>query len=95
VPRHTWRTTQCRDAECGSTIIWAVTPSGKNTPVDAEPSASGNIVLAGGEETSQTAPVAQVVDPASPPLGGWGPLHTSHFVTCPAADRWRSKKRTH
>jgi len=86
-----WRTAQCRDAECSAAIIWAVTPSGKNTPVDAAPTADGNITLTGDTNPDQP-PIATVVNPDAPPLGGWGRLHTSHFATCVAADRWRSKR---
>jgi hypothetical protein len=86
---------ECRDATCQAPIIWAVTAGrGKRMPVDANPTPDGNVMLtlADGSDT----PVATVIDPAAPPLGGWpGTLHHSHFETCPAADRWRARPRKH
>lgn len=87
-----YNTATCGSSECSAQIIWAVTPRGKNMPVDAEPSAVGNVLLTGDEGAS--APVATVVNPDNPPLGGWpGSLHQSHFATCPAANSFRHRKR--
>lgn len=82
-------TSECRDAECRAPIVWAITGSGKRMPVDADPHPDGNVMLTGHGDSV----VATVVNPNHPPLGGWGPLHHSHFTTCPAADRWRTKKK--
>jgi hypothetical protein len=87
-----WQTAECRDARCNAQIIWAVTGRRKAMPVDVEPCADGNVLLTGSD---QTVPLATVVDPDSPPLGGWpGPLHRSHFATCVGADDFRHKRRT-
>jgi hypothetical protein len=86
------RVDQCRDAQCRADIIWAVTPGGRNMPVNAEPDPNGTVLvtLFPGAEV----PVARVVDPNIPPLGGWGgTLHVSHFATCPAAEKWRTRRR--
>lgn len=89
-----WKIARCRDAECGGPVIWAITPAGKNTPVDAEPTADGNVLLslANGHLNPGQPPVATVVNPAAPPFEGWGPLRASHFATCPAAERFRSRR---
>lgn len=73
---------------CGASIHWAYTESGKRMPVDAEPTAAGNIRLVrrknqnGGRD-----PFAIVVKPDIEPN-----LRTSHFVTCPNAKQHRSTR---
>lgn len=70
-------TAKCRS--CGAAIIWCVTGNGKKMPIDARPTDTGNLVLEG------TEPTAVYVDP------GTG-THTSHFATCPNADKHRRSK---
>ncbi len=83
---------ECRDAECRAPIIWARTPGKKSMPVDAVPNAAGNVLLT--PDAAGNA-LARVVDPNTPTLGDvLGTLHTSHFATCPGADRWRTRRRT-
>jgi hypothetical protein len=90
-----YETSECRDAECRAPIIWAITQAGKRMPVDAEPSDDGNVLLQPPLNDAARSPRATVVNPASPPLDGWdGTLHHSHFTTCPAAERWRTRKDT-
>lgn len=73
----------CRS--CGAAIVWAVsTSSGKRMPLDAEPTAQGNVIL-----DSATEPYSAVVQ-RGPIADGSG--HLSHFVTCPNAASWRKKK---
>lgn len=69
------RTSRCRS--CNAEIIWAVTATGKRMPVDAAPSANGNIHLEG--------TTAIVLDE---PVDG---ARTSHFATCPNADQHRKR----
>ena len=86
---------ECRDADCQAPIIWAITQAGKRMPVDADPAPNGNVLLQPSLNPSTNTPRATVVNPNSPPLDGFdGTLHHSHFETCPAADRWRSRKTT-
>lgn len=86
---------QCRDADCGADIIWAVTKAGKRTPVDADPTPDGTVLLQAPLNDQATTPRATVVDPDTPPIDGWGgTLHLSHFTNCPGAERWRSRKTT-
>lgn len=71
---------KCRS--CGAEVRWVTTESGKHMPVDALPSAVGNIVLADD--------VAIVLRQGQPRLDG-EPLYTSHFATCEHAEKWRRK----
>lgn len=84
---------QCRDADCGADIIWAITRAGKRMPVDKADDPDGNVLLQPPLNAATETPRATVVNPANPPLAGWdGTLHHSHFTTCPGADRWRNKQ---
>jgi hypothetical protein len=89
-----FRTTRCRS--CGGEIVWAQTERGKRAPIDAEPNPLGDVVLrARTEPTGQgwrdVEPLAifGVPDEAFPDE----PRHTSHFATCPDADRWRRRQQ--
>ena len=82
-------TSPCRDADCRTEVIWAITARGRLMPVDPEPAADGTVMLTGQAD----APVATVVNPAQPPLGGWPALYRTHFSTCPGAERWRTRRR--
>lgn len=71
---------------CSAPIIWAKTAKGKAMPLDAEPSAKGNIALADGVAVYLT-------KDALAQAAGWGtPLFLSHFVSCPQAARHRRPK---
>lgn len=73
----------CRS--CNARIIWARTTGDRAMPVDAEPVDGGNIEL-----TMQGHRVVATVTDA-PTL--FGPaLRTSHFATCPDADKWRETR---
>lgn len=92
----TLRRARCADAECRADIVWAVTTKGRRMPVDADPVANGNVMIVLDEDQDEDTPMAFVVNPDAPPLEGWrGTLHRSHFETCPAADRWRTRGRKH
>jgi len=71
--------TPSRCRSCGAAIIWCETGHGKKMPVDARTTEAGNLVLEGQE------PTAVYVDP------GTG-THTSHFATCPHADKHRKAR---
>jgi len=53
-------------------------------PVDAEPSADGNVELVEDAGTMRATVHGQATLDA-------GPLHLSHYVTCPDADSWRGR----
>lgn len=77
-----------RCSSCGAPITWAVTTTGKRMPVDAEPAPNGNVELTPLLSAFNREPTEATVH-AQRPLGHEGPLHLSHFVTCPQADEWR------
>ena len=67
----------CRS--CNKPIKWIKTPGGKNHPVDAEP--EKRWVFIDSEDF--------------PELQGWNLMdtYTSHFATCPQADKWRRDEK--
>lgn len=72
---------KCRS--CNAEIVWAKNEkTGKLAPLDAEPSADGNIRL-GPDGTYE------IVVPSYRPRTN---LHTSHFATCPGAGKHRKPK---
>jgi hypothetical protein len=78
-------TDECRS--CKAAVIWAETEAGKRMPVDAEPSADGNVRL---RERDGLAPLAVVLKVAE--VFGKTGLRTSHFKSCPDAADWRGKR---
>jgi hypothetical protein len=74
---------RCRS--CGAPIIWCVTESGRKMPVDFAPTPSGNVAIRpadGGWE-------AIVAGPLEPVDGCTSIRRTSHFATCPDAQKHR------
>ena len=70
---------------CGAEIIWVPTVGGKNMPCDPTPipyreSQEGKHTIV----TSDGRVVKAKVDLTSDTFG-----YTSHFATCPNADKWR------
>ena len=76
----------CRS--CRAKIVWAETLKGKRIPLDAKPSEQGNIMLH--ERGTHRPPLALIVSKEQRE-GTQLRLFTSHFVTCPHADKWRHK----
>jgi hypothetical protein len=71
---------------CSAALLWLTTSAGKRMPVNAEPDPErGNVMRSGGVAGVLGASLAAAARAAGKPL--W--LH--HVVTCPHADRWRSK----
>jgi hypothetical protein len=66
---------------CSAPILWAITTN-KFMPVDAEPSARGNVELV---EEGRIRRAVVHTQPLLAPI----PLHMSHFVTCPQASEHR------
>lgn len=72
---------RCRS--CAAPIIWArSTTTGALMPLDAEPHEDGNCELVD---------AGVIVHGADRPMFA-GPLHLTHFVTCPDADAWRHQR---
>ena len=72
---------QCRS--CGARVMWVKTSKGKKMPLDAEPVANGNLVMA-------TLPDAIAVSYDPTQHGGLSRF-TSHFATCPQSAAWRKR----
>lgn len=79
---------KCRS--CGAPIIWITTKAGKAIPCDAEPiffnladldDKDAKFLIKDDGEVAKG-----IVNPAGDLVG-----HTSHFATCPQADKWRRK----
>lgn len=83
-----WPVEHCDSPRCEARIVWAVTDRGKRMPVDADPSpADGNIKLS--VRYTGPEPLATVLSAAA----RFGlTLRTSHFATCPDADRFRRRR---
>lgn len=69
----------CRS--CGAEIVWALSGNEKRMPVDAEPTAEGNVALVevDGDLHARVAAANLLEEPR----------YTSHFATCPNADAHR------
>lgn len=79
-------TTKCRS--CGSDVIMLRSAStGKMAPINAEPDASGNILI--------NAKRGEYLIVKKAAREAWLVLFTSHFATCPNADSWHATKRGH
>ena len=80
----TFTVVACRS--CDARIIWARTTGDKAMPVNAEPSNDGNVELIrqGHRVIATVVTAATLFGPA---------LRTSHFATCPEADRWRGTRK--
>lgn len=81
---------QCRS--CDADIIWARTMTGRQMPVDAEPTEGGTVLL----ENRQGHIRATVYPDAGTQRALLNPetrkrLHASHFATCPDANAWRRR----
>lgn len=83
-PEHPWKVDHCHS--CHRPVIWTETERSKRMPVDAEPPLSGgNVELVW--RGSTVAPLSKVL-PVAKQFGKKN-LRTSHFATCPNADRHR------
>lgn len=79
-------TSQCRS--CGAAIAWVQTESGKQMPLDAEPSPDGNMAcMANGSYRVLTGS-----DLEAAKKNGIA-LRKSHFATCPNAASHRRKRQ--
>ncbi len=76
---------KCRS--CGAEIIWVKTANQRLMPLNAEPDPKGNLILLNG------VPTLVQRDLYDKPLEEQGPRYTSHFVTCPDADKFRKKRK--
>lgn len=87
--------TVCRS--CGASCMWATTRGDKPMLVNVRPVATGNVLL--DEQRGADGGLilrAEVLSKgqAAGARAAGRRLHTSHFVDCPQADQWRTKRRT-
>ncbi len=80
-------TTPCKS--CGAAIWWVRMPSGAIMPLQAEPSASGNIRITGEREGETLAETLTALEAANYE----GDKYTSHYADCPDAQRFRKNKK--
>jgi hypothetical protein len=78
---------ECRS--CGAAVDWATTTTGKQTPLDREPTQDGNVILL--HAVPGVGPLAVTL--SGPTLDRarthGAVLRTSHFATCPNAAEHR------
>lgn len=74
---------------CKKPIVWAQpsTPGGKPMPVDADPSADGNVLLAECARGVQYVVLGTPAKRATYRDAGW-PLRLHHRLSCPYAGDW-------
>jgi hypothetical protein len=89
-----WKQERCDS--CRAAIIWAATAAGRRMPVDAHVDRdAGNIGLVGVDPLElPRAVIYGKAEAARRRLVG-EPLRTSHFATCPDADRHRANRKEH
>ena len=79
-----------RCKSCGARIVWALTDGDKRMPVDAEPSARGNIKLVWIPSLNEYRAVVQ--RDVKPDNVSKEPLYLSHFASCAQAAQHRRAK---
>lgn len=78
---------RCSSEKCRARIRWAETEKGKRISLDAEPDPEGDFILTWNRDRGEW--IARKV---------WGdaaegqPRYTTHFATCPDADRFRRRR---
>lgn len=74
---------------CGAEIDWAIDPKGKRVPVDAGDKPDGNVAAWPGQHVQL---LARYLKRGEQPLQDERRT-TSHFATCPDAEKWRERGR--
>lgn len=73
---------------CGEPVKWVMTTTGNRMPLNPMPDPDGNCYV---DRWDQGMPV--VVVAVNSAIPGAIPIrYTSHFATCPQADKWRKKR---
>lgn len=80
-----------RCGSCGEAIIWATTHAGRNMPLDATPSPEPTNLRAWRDQ-SGAFHVRDIDGIGSTEIPADAPCATSHFATCPNADKHRRKR---
>lgn len=76
-----------RCAACGASIAWAFTTKRRPIPLNPNPTRYGNLILTRTSTGQLVAMFAQLGDARSEPR------FTSHFATCPEADKFRAPRK--
>lgn len=76
-------------SSCKSPIRWVKMESGKRNPLDAEPTAKGNVIVEGG--AGQERGVVLSGDELAHARETREPLYLSHFASCPYAATHRRR----
>ena len=79
---------------CGAPIVWAETITGRRMPLDLKPTMDGNIILGTRHEQAPLALVQTAQSLARLQAKG-EKLYTSHFASCPNANKHRHARRNH
>jgi hypothetical protein len=77
-------------SSCSAPIFWGQLPSRKSMPVNAEPSADGNVRLV--DRKGSVLAFVLTGDELARARAAGDRLRTSHFADCPAAAKHRRKK---
>ena len=87
----TYPVTRCR--ACSAPIFFARTAHSERMPVDAKPTADGNLAVTPSADSEL--PTAVVLRPAQAAgmRAAGQPTYTSHFAGCPKADEFRKRAR--
>lgn len=81
---------QC--GSCRAPIVWAMSPAGKPSPIDAHPNTEkGNVLLLQPRGLGSMLAVVLTKDALTRARGRRLPLHTNHFVTCPDREEHRAR----
>ncbi len=91
--RRAVRITACDVPSCGQAIIWTRTERGNVMPVDADPTAAGNIVLDATHTDADGRPLAgELGRPQLPGARAAGrELRTHHRLSCTDPAQWSRK----
>lgn len=87
-------TQRCRSAKCGAQIVWCATERGSRMPVDAAPSADGNVQRTGGVAGTSIVKVLskgalEFAKRVEETTGQAIPRYMPHHATCPDVGSYR------
>jgi hypothetical protein len=68
-------------------VVWAVTPAGKQMPLNATPDPAGNVAAGRDEDGLVVCRTLRKGEAAAPIEQRF----TSHYATCPQAGQWRRR----
>lgn len=81
--------TQARCTACNCPLLWALTPSGKRAPINAELDLHGNVLILQPRNLGTILAITLSGDMLNQARQREVPLHLNHFADCIAADDFR------